>query len=196
MDIKQLIESLIKDLYENKSLPDVLLKLQVIVHLLKNEQLTEWFNCENNGYDNNKPLPSYRILDVRFCANLIQDRGFGSFSQRNHFDLPLGLIEDEDIKEKISKLRLRQSISEINNLIIAGDKENGIIAFTPVNTSMYISLFSKLENDWRIESIWQEVSKASVQNIISQIQSKLLQFLLEINENLNLNISFTELENI
>jgi hypothetical protein len=43
MNTKQLIESLIKDLYENKPLPDVFLKLQVIVYLLKNEQLTEWF---------------------------------------------------------------------------------------------------------------------------------------------------------
>ena len=67
MDTKQLIESLVKDLYENKPLSDVFLKLQVVVYLLKNEQLIEWFNNEN-GYDNGKTLPQYRILPVLFYA--------------------------------------------------------------------------------------------------------------------------------
>ena len=72
MDTKQLIESLIKDLYETKPLTDVFLKLQVIVFLLKNEQLTEWFNNENNGYDEGKILPEYRILPVLYYARIEQ----------------------------------------------------------------------------------------------------------------------------
>lgn len=39
MDTRQLIESLIKDLCENKSLPDMFLKLQIVVYLLKMDKL-------------------------------------------------------------------------------------------------------------------------------------------------------------
>jgi hypothetical protein len=195
MNIKELIESLIKDLYENKSLSDVFLKLQVIVYSLKNEQLTEWFNNENNGYDTNKVPPLYRNLDVIYYADLLQDRGFGNAIIQNHYNLHTDLIENKNIRDSISKYQLRQSISEINNWIDR-DTKNRVITLKPVNTGMYISLFSKqLTNDWHIYNIWMEISQHSVQNIIFQVKSKVLQFLLEINENINLDISFTAMEN-
>jgi hypothetical protein len=43
--------------------------------------------------------------------------------------------------------------------------------------------------------IWCEIPKNYIQDIISQTKSKLLQFLLDINDSLDLNISFTEMEN-
>ena len=196
MDTKKLIESLIEDLYENKSLSDVFLKLQVVVYLLKNEQLQEWFDSENNGYSTDRPLPSYRILDVRVCANLLQDRGFGSYITRNNYHFHIDMIKDKDFRRKVSTNQFRQAISEINNWITNQDGNSEAIKFIPINSALYISKFSEqLINSWQIQSIWIEVSKSSVQNIISQIKSKLLQFLLEINESLNLNISFTEMEN-
>jgi hypothetical protein len=195
MNIKELIESLIKDLYENKSLSDVFLKLQAIVFRLKNEQLTEWFNNENNGYSNDSQLPSYRILPARYRANLIQDRGLGVL-MRNQQNLPIELIKDEKIREKFANLELQHAISEINNFVIDRDKKDVVITFTGAYMGRLKSLFSKsLANDWHIDDLWIEVPSHSVQNIISQVKSKLLQFLLEINENLNLDISFTEMEN-
>jgi len=194
MDSKQLIESLIKDLYENKPLSDVFLKLQVIVYLLKNEQLTEWFNNESNGYDEDKILPEYRILPVLYFAQVEQDRGFGNSLMHNNYNLPIDLIKDKGIQNIISKLEYRDSVSNITNLI--SNQNEGTIPIAVPNTTMAISLFSKgLQSNCYIHAIWREIPKNAVQNIISQIKSKLLQFLLEINENLNLNISFTEMEN-
>jgi hypothetical protein len=194
MDIKLLIESLIKDLYENKSLSDVFLKLQTIVYLLKNEQLTNWFNSENNGYSDKVSLPSYRILPVAFFAQIEQNRGFAGRLMLNHFNLPIDWINDNELQNIMSKFEYRGSIGEIPDLI--SNSENGTLSITVPNTTMTISLFSKrLEPNCYIHSIWREIPKNSIQNIIFQIKSKLLQFLLEINEVLNLNISFTEMEN-
>jgi hypothetical protein len=194
MDTKQLIESLIKDLYENKSLSDVFLKLQVVVYLLKNEQLAEWFNNENNGYDNGKALPQYRILPVLFYAQVEQDRGFNGSLMYDKYNLPIDLIEDKEIQDIMSKFEYRDSISNIVDLI--SNKEERTISITVPAITTTISLFSrKLQPNCYIHSIWREIPKNAAQNIISQIKSKLLQFLLEINENLNLNISFTEMEN-
>lgn len=194
MDTKQIIESLIKDLYENKSLSDIFLKLQVIVYLLKNEQLTDWFNNENNGYDNDKILPQYRILPVLYYAQVEQDRGFSGSFMHNHYNLPIDLIEDREIQNIMSKFEYRDSISNIANLV--SNKDEGTISITVPNTTLAISLFSKrLQSNCHIHRIWREIPKNAIQNIISQIKSKLLQFLLEINENLNLDISFTEMKN-
>jgi hypothetical protein len=193
MNTKQLIESLIKDLYENKPLPDVFLKLQVIVHLLKNEQLTEWFKSENNGYDTGKTLPQYRILPVLYYAQVEQNRGFNGSLMCDNYNLPIDMIEDKEIQNIMSKFEFRSSISEISDII--SNSDNGTISMTVPNTTMAISLFSRRLQSCVIHRIWREISPNAVQNIIAQIRSKLLQFLLEINENLNLNISFTEMEN-
>jgi hypothetical protein len=194
MDTKQLIESLIKDLYENKSISDVFLKLQVIVYLLKNKQLEEWFNNENNGYDKDKILPRYRILPVLYCAQIEQDRGFNGSLIYDNFNLPIDLIEDKEIQNIMSNFEYRNPISNIIDLI--SNKDEGTISIAVPNTTIAISLFSKrLQSNCYIHRIWREIPKNAVQNIISQIKSKLLQFLLEINDNLNLNISFTEMEN-
>jgi len=194
MDTKQLIESLIKDLYENKPLSDVFLKLQVVVYLLKNEQLTEWFNNENNGYKNGKTLPQYRVLPVLFYAQVEQNRGFNGSIMYNNYNLPIDLIEDKEIQNIMSKFEYRDSISNIADLI--SNKKEGTISMAVPTTTTTISLFSRrLQSNCYIHRIWREIPKNAVQNIISQIKSKLLQFLLEINENLNLNISFTEMEN-
>jgi hypothetical protein len=72
--MKQLIESLIKDLYENKSLSEIFLKLQTVVFILKNEQLTEWFIKENSGYNSDISCPI-----IAFCLS--------------HFSLKLNKIE-------------------------------------------------------------------------------------------------------
>ena len=194
MDTKLLIESLIKDLYENKPLSDVFLKLQVIIYLLKNEPLTEWFNNENNGYEKGKTLPQYRVLPVLFYAQVEQDRGFNGSLMYNNYNLPIDLIEDKEIQDIMSKFEYRDSISNIADLI--SNKKEGTISMAVPATTTTISLFSRrLQSNCYIHRIWREIPKNAVQNIISQIKSKLLQFLLEINENLNLNISFTEMEN-
>ena len=192
MNIKQLIESLIKDLYENKPLSDVFLKLQVIVYSLKNEQLTEWFNNENNGYDKDKTLPQYRVLPVSYYAQVEQNRGFGNSLIFNHYNLPIDQI-DIELQNIMSKFEYRDSLS---NIIDFSNKDKGTISIAVPNAAWVISLFSKrIESNCCIHRIWREIPLNAVKNIISQIKSKLLQFLLEINENLNLNISFTEMEN-
>ena len=192
MDIKQLIESLIKDLYENKSLSDIFLKLQVIVYLLKNELLTEWFNNENNGYSQEKALPQYRVLPALHYAQVEQNRGFNGSLMYNHYNLPVDLIEDTEVQNIMSSIEYRDSLSNITNLI--SNEDEGTISITA--PTMAISLFQKrLQSNCYIHRIWREIPKNAIQNIITQIKSKLLQFLLEINENLNLNISFTEMEN-
>ncbi|HCC51539.1 MAG TPA: hypothetical protein DEQ30_05330 [Porphyromonadaceae bacterium] len=111
----------------------------------------------------------------------------------NHFNLPIDLIEDKEIQNLMSKFEYRDSISNITNFV--ANKSEGTIFVAVPNITWVILLFSKrLESNCCIQRIWREIPKNAVQNIISQIKSKLLQFLLEINENLNLTIVYFTLK--
>ena len=46
MDTKKLIEEVLLDLGNNKSLKDVSTKIQIIVRLLGDDKLKEWYNNE------------------------------------------------------------------------------------------------------------------------------------------------------
>lgn len=61
MDTKNLIEEVLLDLGNNKSLTDVSSKIQIIVRLLGDEKLKSWYTCEFvTGYKDQE-LPDYRI---------------------------------------------------------------------------------------------------------------------------------------
>ncbi|MDR3286120.1 MAG: hypothetical protein LBT27_01585 [Prevotellaceae bacterium] len=187
MDKKQLIESLIKDLCENKSLSEVFLKLQTIVFLLKNEKITKWFDNENNGYKSEDNLPEYRILPALLNATIIQNRGWGNSLYYEKFLLPFDII-DKKYVEYLNKVKIYDSISNFSNSM---SRKGVYCKPLPIATAN----FCKLEENCYIQKIWQEIPINYFEEMISKIKSKLLQFLLEINENLNLNISFTEMEN-
>ena len=61
MDAKKLIEEVLLDLGNNKTLTEVSSKIQIIVRLLGDEELKAWYNCEFvKGYQDEK-LPDYRM---------------------------------------------------------------------------------------------------------------------------------------
>ena len=65
MDTKKLIEEVLLDLGNNKSLTDVSSKIQIIVRLLGDEKLKSWYTCEFvTGYKDQE-LPDYRISRAR-----------------------------------------------------------------------------------------------------------------------------------
>ena len=62
--LKSLVDSVISDLTENKSIESILLKTQTISHYLKDEEFTNWIKHELNGYgDDEYPLPNYRKIN-------------------------------------------------------------------------------------------------------------------------------------
>jgi len=63
MDIKKHIQSIIEEITENKDIANIFLKVQVLAHLLKDDQFSQWFKSEQSGYKDDL-LPEYRIIRV------------------------------------------------------------------------------------------------------------------------------------
>ena len=65
MDLKKLIESAITSLSSNCSIETIMLQAQTIAHILKDKNFKSWINCEQNGYNDDDKLPSYRIISCQ-----------------------------------------------------------------------------------------------------------------------------------
>jgi len=180
------INTIINELVDpSKKLKDTLLKVQLLAFKIKNNKLKEWAEKELKGY---KPedVPTYRIVTTSVIGNLIQDRGFGNYVQRNNHPLPIESLEKKyyDILKSIS---MNSSVSELEHMIDSGKNYKKDIPFFVNN-----EITKVLTNDWHVDSAWQYFSLNSIEGIVSSIKSNLLTFLMElaeeIGENDNLNI--------
>lgn len=74
--LKSLVDSVISDLTENKSIESILLKTQTISHYLKDEEFSTWIKHEMNGYRDEKySLPSYRKINCIVKVDISQSFG-------------------------------------------------------------------------------------------------------------------------
>jgi hypothetical protein len=192
MDLKKTIEGIIEDIVnDNKNISTIFLKLQVIVHILKNENLKNWVEYELHGYPDKKTLPEYRIIPGVVYGGLEQHRGFQGSIRISNFILPTSHIKDDDLLDMLRTFRCKDSISKIEE--IANNNEQDISVTLPDFCISYLQ--RGLETNCYLNQISQHIQKFDLKNIVEQVKSSLLQFLLEINDELNLDIEFTAMEN-
>lgn len=116
--LKSLVDSVISDLTENKSIESILLKTQTISHYLKDEEFSTWIKHELNGYgDDEYPLPSYRKINCIVKVDISQP--FGRMVKNYQF--PCEYIDDEKICERLTHMPVYESLSEIE-LMMKNDK--------------------------------------------------------------------------
>jgi len=183
MDLKKHIQSIIDDILESKEVSGIFIKLQVLVHLLKNERLTDWFKSEQYGYKDIL-LPDYRVFKVTVHGSLEQFRGFAGSLLYNNMELPISHINDEEILELLTTYQCREPLKKIEGFLQSRDT----IFRLSVPSSCIGLLQRGLESNCHINQVWQEVQRADLSNIIEQVKSTLLEFLLEINDSLDLGI--------
>lgn len=180
------INTIIKELVDpNVKLKDTLLKVQVLAFKIKNTRLKEWVDNELNGFISKK-VPSYRIIPSLAFGNMVQDRGFGGMMTRNNQPLPIEYL-DKELSQTLKTVAINSSVSELEHMILkGGEYQINIPHF------VHIEITKLLANDWVIDSAWQKISLNSIEGIISSIKSNLLNFLLEladeIGENENIEI--------
>jgi len=193
MNLKKTIEGIIEDLInDNKNISTIFLKLQVIVHILKNEKLKNWVEYELHGYPDKRTLPEYRIIPGVVYGDMEQHRGFQGSYRISNFILPTSHINDDHLLDILRTFRCKDSISKIEE--IANNDEQEINVTLPDFCIPYLQ--RGLETNCYLNQISQHIQKFDLKNIVDQVKSSLLQFLLEINDELNLDIEFTAMENM
>ena len=182
--LKSLVDSVISDLTENKSIESILLKTQTISHYLKDEEFSTWIKHEMNGYgDDEYPLPDYRKINCIVKVDISQP--FGRMVKNYQF--PCEYIDDEKIRERMTHMAVSELLSEIELMMIDGKHGNDLIMAVPqyiVQNYMakYVEGYILVAN--------QHINMNNIQAVISKFKSLLLTFFLELNDKMNWELNF------
>ena len=175
MDIKKLIEEVLLDLGNNKSLTDVSSKIQIIVRLLGDEKLKSWYTCEFvTGYKNQE-LPEYRITHaVEIKANYIVSRGFSAWKLSGQ-SVPVANLGLEKYKE-IMTVRFCDTISAI--IEYSKHPEDVAMSLSPYEQV----LVQKVLGEAHIQNVHKVLSPSTFQTIIDNVQSRIIDMFMDLNE--------------
>lgn len=169
----KIIDDLIDELTDKTNLlTDILIKTKVLAFKLKNAELTKWIDNELNGYEDGL-LPEYRKLSCQIMGTVSN-----GFQRANNFPIPLYGI-DEELKQSILTVNLMQSLSTLDDFV-NGKNEGKMIINIPAEFYGYLS--KDLDNGFVIEYARREIDKLQVVQTLTAVKTKLLDFLLNLNE--------------
>lgn len=168
------------------SLTDALLKTKVLLSSLGEAELNAWVNNELNGYSEGQELPSYRIVTAVVLANL---SGMG-FTAEAH-PLPIAHL-DKKQRENIETARMYQSLAVLEKYT----KEIDGTLITPIPLEANHILGKNLSRGTVIQRAWSQIQTSSIVQIVTEVRSRLLDFLLKIQAELPEDPSLEEKQSI
>jgi len=156
-------------------LSEALIKTKVLLHQIGHKELVSWVNKELNGYADNDELPEYRVVDAQVLVNASNV----AYQVTSH-PVPLGHL-DKDYRSTLEKGRMPQSLAVIEQF--AEGSDGTLQSSIPMEAN---GLLGKgLANGYQIQRAWCEIQITSVANILMQVRSRLLDFVLELSSELS-----------
>lgn len=153
------------------SLNDALFKTKVLLHRMGEKDLVDWVNLELQGYTGREDVPEYRIIDMSIRGDV------SNLAYRyNDHPLPTGHL-DEPLRRDLRKTALRQSVAVLEGF--AKDDKDLSINVAP---ELYNKLSKGLGNGYNVERAWGKPSLGCMVQVVTEIKSRLLDFLLELSE--------------
>lgn len=181
-----LLDEIIETLSDEKgTLNSSLLKTKVLLHSLGKKDLATWASNELKGYPDDN-VPDYRIVSSEVHGH-VTSIGW----QMTDYILPIMHLKKEQ-QVNLTIARCRMSIAAIEESIkrfrSKGDKL--IRSLAPE----YGSVFQKvLTPGTNVMSAWCELNMVDVENILSEVRSRLLDFALELRNVVGIEVSEKEL---
>ena len=171
----KIIDELIEELTDKSNhLTDILIKTKVLAFKLKNQELINWIDNELNGYSNSE-LPEYRRLTCQIIGSMSN-----GFQRAKNYPIPLIGLDDE-LRQGMQTVTLTQSVSTLDDFVHSNDGGKMIMNIPP---EMYGYLSKDLDNGFVIEYARREVDKSQILQTLTSVRTKLLDFLLQLNEEL------------
>lgn len=157
---------------ENSKLADVLRKCLVVATKLKNEHLKAWVLAELNGYAEIDSLPEYRVLNIRAKGVF-----FGAFQyQLNNQPLPSSILE-ESHRHWATTAYLKSGIAGYEGFVGKPDTKTLQIEWP---TDMVLYYQEKFFDELVLNRAWQEIPISAIEILVDTVRTRLLQFALEI----------------
>lgn len=166
--IHEIIDLLSSD---TPNLHNALFKTKVLLHKLGEKDLVQWVSSELNGYDSIENLPDYRVLSVSILGNISN----GAWRYSNQ-PLPIAHL-GEKLRKSLETTHLTQSIAVLESY--AEDESDLQIQIAP---ELYPTLSKGFSGGYRVENAWGKHSAGSMLQVITEVRSRLLDFILELSD--------------
>lgn len=168
----EIIDQLIEELTDkNAKLVDTLIKAKVLAFKLKNQPLKDWLEHEINGYGT-APLREYRVTSCQITGTISD-----GFTTAKNYPVPLGGF-GEKLRKIMTTWNVDISISALEKFTVEDNRTVGKV----IPPELYSDLSLSLGNGYAVIYARQEVSVTQIVQILTSIRSKLLDFLLQLNE--------------
>ena len=176
----KLLTDLISELSEPQpSLIDALVKTKVLLHRVGRRDLVGWVDNEINGYPDDSPLPSYRVIPASVKGNVTNN----AYSYTDH-PLPTMHLTKEQ-RKGLEELEMRDSIAVLEGL--AKHDTKGLQRPLPVEYAVYFN--KALTGGYKVQQAWCDIGIGRFAQITAQVRSKLLDFLLDVSEKVGADMS-------
>ncbi len=165
MQRSKIIVELVKDEINVVQAMDI---LYLLLQDITDEKIKKWLDCEIDGYSESDEIPDYRILKANIKGNYI-----GGRLQCTNQDIP---IKPEYVEE-YSKVIITSSVREISQMAVAEKESDEHCLALPLHSilAQQISLVNG-----EVLSARRELSIYAHTNLLSQIKSKVLKILIEL----------------
>lgn len=185
----KLLRDLIDGLSSEKAnLTDALMKTKVLLHRLGRKELAEWVNLELTGYPEDTPIPSYRVINA-----MVKGVVTNGVYRYNAHPLPIFHL-DEKTRNRLQNLDERGSISVLEGLA-QKDKGKGSLS-RPIPLEFNRELGKTITDGYYVERAWCEIGYGQIGQILTQVRSRLLDFLLELSEKVEEDMSDEDVKRI
>lgn len=184
----QQIDELIENLSSsNVSLIDALIKTKVLLYRLGRKDLADWINKEIVGYKDEDSLPHYRVVSSAARGSVTN----GVYTY-NNIALPVLRLSERD-RNNVETLKLVQSIAALEGLIDQ-DKKGLAFALSPDYASYIFR--DTFEGGYSVQQAWKATGVGQIAEVLTQVRSSLLDFLCELNQKIEPDMSEDELKKI
>lgn len=174
----KLLSDIINELVDAETpISSPMLKAKVLANRIQNMKLLNWLNMELGGYDNSEDLPEYRVYKCHLTGSFIN----GSMKYTEVSIGTSGL--DEDILSNLIYMRFYQSISGLEQAI--SKSESGSL-----DQDLPAELISHIGGNIRnmgnplyhLISARKTLPKSAINEILSIVRNKLLDFALKLED--------------
>lgn len=170
----KLVNEIIEILGSEKfDLENALIKAKILAHQLGEKEMLQWINGELVGYPDGFPIPEYRTAHISIYGNICNSR----FRYTSHPLDPGGI--PKDIRDRFLNHTFNDGIKVIQGWI---PKENKLQLRMPPALVPYLK--KRLDPSYGIENFWGVVGEGSFTQILSEVRSRLLEFMLELSDKL------------
>lgn len=171
---------------EKGSLNAALLKTKVLLHSIGKKDLATWVSNELKGYPDDKNLPEYRICGAEVHGHLTSL----NWEARDYL-LPIMHLKEQQ-KKNLTVSPCTMSIESIEESVRKFRSGGGkLIRHLPVE---YGAAFKKvLTPGTNVWSAWCEINMVDIENILTEVRSRLLDFMLELRDVVGIDVPEKEL---